>query len=133
MYILSKLFKAEVSHSLLYHDGRCRLDHGHSLILNIILLSENNELINTGPKQGMVIDYSDISKIVKPIVDEYLDHNNLNKSLNTQTPTTENLCKWLFDKLKPQLPLLYAIKIHETDTSSCTYCPSPRLAIEELL
>ncbi|MCB1321665.1 MAG: 6-carboxytetrahydropterin synthase, partial [Leptospiraceae bacterium] len=36
-------------------------------------------------------------------------------------PTSEELARWLWRKIKPGLPQLFTIKVGETCTSSCTY------------
>ena len=38
-----------------------------------------------------------------------------------QNPTSEVLAKWIWNELKPLLPELSAIRIHETCTSGCIY------------
>lgn len=119
---LTKTFRFEAAHWLpQFPEGhKCRRLHGHSFQVDVIVKGEPDE--NT----GILIDYGDIKKIVKPIIDQ-LDHHCLNylgdewNEPLLQKPSSENLAKWLFQKIKPYLPLLYAIVIHETCTSKCTY------------
>jgi 6-pyruvoyltetrahydropterin/6-carboxytetrahydropterin synthase len=80
-------------------------------------------LIEDGPKQGMVMDYSDIKSVLNPIVDQYLDYHYLNDSLQLENPTSEEIACWLYGKLKPPIPMLIAVEIDETCTSSCRYEP----------
>ena len=47
---------------------------------------------------------------------EQLDHNYLNEVAGLENPTSENLAKWVWDRLKPLLPLLSKIVVHETCT-----------------
>lgn len=84
---------------------------------------EGENLHENGPKQNMLMDYSDISKIVKPIVEEFLDHRFLNETLNSPSPTSEFIAKWMYDMLKPFLPRLVTVIIKETCTSACRYQP----------
>ncbi|EQA35078.1 6-pyruvoyl tetrahydropterin synthase [Leptospira inadai serovar Lyme str. 10] len=67
------------------------------------------------------MDFAEVSKFVKPLLDNYLDHYLLNEIEGLENPTSENICIWLWEKLKPQLPLLRKITLHETCTSACIY------------
>lgn len=119
MYTLSKEFRFEAAHQLIHHDGKCARRHGHSWKGTVICKGE--ELHKNGPKEGMLIDYGDISNVVKPIVEAYLDHWDLNETLKTEMPTSEYVARWMYDTLKGLLPNLYAVVIEETCTSRCEY------------
>ncbi|NES89229.1 6-carboxytetrahydropterin synthase, partial [Okeania sp. SIO2B9] len=71
-WIIGKEFRFEASHQLPNHDGKCARLHGHSW-RGVIYVS-GNELVNSGGKQGMIMDYGDIKKHLKPLLDDYLDH-----------------------------------------------------------
>lgn len=81
------------------------------------------QLIEEGPKAGMVIDYGDIGGLLKPFVDDYLDHWFLNESTELENPTSEELARWIYHELKPFLPGLHSVIIEETCTSRCEYVP----------
>ena len=121
VYILTKSFRFEASHRLPNHDGKCRRLHGHSWKGTVVI--EAPETISSGPKTGMVMDYSDISAILDPLVEDYLDHYHLNDSLSLVNPTSEEIARWICNQLKPDLPALAAVIIEETCTSSCEYRP----------
>jgi len=121
MFELEKIFRFEAGHSLEHHDGICRGPHGHSYILTVALRSET--LNSSGPKTNMVIDFGDLSAIVKPMIVGYLDHKWLNDTLETDSPTVEYIAKWIFEYLQPKIPQLYAISLYETATSKVTYRP----------
>ena len=70
--------------------------------------------------RGYLIDYGDIKAVVNPLVDR-LDHFYLNDIAGLENPTSEMLSVWLFDQIKPDLPLLTAVVVHETCTSTCEY------------
>lgn len=122
MFTLTKSFRFEAAHHLPNHDGKCRRKHGHSWTGSVVV--DGDTLFTDGPKAGMLIDYYDLSVAVNPIVEEYLDHHDLNQTLDLKNPTSELIAKWLFDKLKPRLPMLVAVIINETCTSACEYRPS---------
>ncbi len=70
----------------------------------------------------MIIDYGDISQYIQPLLDDFLDHYYLNETTGLENPTSENISRWIFEKLeKVGLPGLYAVEIRETCTSGCTY------------
>jgi 6-pyruvoyltetrahydropterin/6-carboxytetrahydropterin synthase len=50
-----------------------------------------------------------------------LDHNCLNDLPGLENPTSERLARWIWERLKPALPLLTEISIAETCTSRCIY------------
>jgi 6-pyruvoyltetrahydropterin/6-carboxytetrahydropterin synthase len=119
VYTLEKTITFEASHQLINHDGKCARLHGHSW--KAIVICSGNSLIDTGPKQNMLIDYSEIKKQVKYLLENYLDHHHLNYTLQTDSPTSEYVAKWLFTNLKIKLPLLKEIVVYETCTSKCIY------------
>ena len=113
---LIKQFHFEAAHDLptFPADHKCRRLHGHSFRFDVIVEGE------VEPEKGYLIDYGDIKKVVDPIV-RRLDLYYLNEIAGLSNPTSENLAKWLWDQIKPVLPLLSEIVIHETCTSSCQY------------
>jgi len=118
-WTITKEFKFEAAHKLPHHDGQCARLHGHSFKARAIIQGE--KLVLSGPKQGMLIDFKTVSDIIDPIVKEKLDHYYLNETLPLESPTSENIAKWLYDEVKPQLPNLISIQIDETCTCSCEF------------
>lgn len=113
---LSKSFRFEAAHHLpTFPDGhKCRRLHGHSFRFDVIVEGE------VDPVRGYLIDYSDIKRAAEPLVRQ-LDHYCLNDIEGLENPTSEMLSRWIFDRLKPTLPQLTAIVVHETCTSTCEY------------
>jgi len=123
MFLLQKEFRFEASHQLLNHDGKCARLHGHSWRMKVYLQGET--LQSTGPKAGMLVDYGDISREVRPLIEEKLDHYHLNDTLGVASPTSEFIAQWVFNQLLPRFgELLYAVRVYETCTSGCTFVPS---------
>lgn len=129
MYTLEKRFRFEASHQLPNHDGKCQRLHGHSW--QCVVVVEGYKLVESGPKQGMLVDYGDISAAMKELLDDYLDHWHLNDTTKLYNPTSEELARWIFNKLTPAFPsplspdrtLLRAVIVEETCTSRATYRP----------
>jgi 6-pyruvoyltetrahydropterin/6-carboxytetrahydropterin synthase len=113
---LSKSFHFEAAHDLpTFPVGhKCRRLHGHSFRFDVIVEGD------VDPARGYLIDYGDIKTATAPIVHQ-LDHYYLNEIDGLENPTSEILARWIFEKLRPTLPMLSAIIVHETCTSSCEY------------
>lgn len=122
MYEIEKTFRFEAGHVLTKHDGKCAVPHGHSYVLQLALRSER--LVESGPKTNMLIDFHDLDRMVKPMIEEYLDHRWLNDTLNSDSPTVEFIAKWIYDFLKPKLPMLKTVTLYETASSKATYFES---------
>lgn len=120
-YILRKRFRFEASHTLVGHDGKCARLHGHSWHFTVECRAP--KVRKDGPKEGMVVDFSDISKEVKPLLETYLDHWHLNETLSMLRPTSERIAAWIFDSLYGKIEGLWAVEVEETCTSSCRYSP----------
>ncbi len=70
---ITKEFKFEMAHALKDYDGLCRNIHGHSYELKVTIAGRP-VTDEKSPKLGMVMDFSDLKKIVREqIVDRY-DH-----------------------------------------------------------
>lgn len=91
----------------------CSRIHGHSFKITLRLIGPLNEL-------GWVIDYNDIERLVRPVLNS-IDHRLLNEIEGLENPTTENLCAWLYKKLYPLLPQLVQVSISETHNTDCSY------------
>lgn len=119
MFTLTKEFRFEAAHRLPQHDGKCARLHGHSFKMRVVVTAQR--LVSEGPKLGMVIDYSELSQIVSPLVEACLDHHYLNDSTGLPNPTSEELARWIFYRLQESLPELIAVEVDETCTASCRF------------
>ena len=66
------------------------------------------------------MDFADIKAAFEPVF-EKLDHRYLNDIPGLENPTSENLARWIWQELHPELPMLSSIEIKETCTSGCVY------------
>ena len=112
-----KKYRFEAPNSLpAVPDGhKCRRMHGHSFRFELVLRGE------VDPSTGWLIDFGDISKIVKPLIENHLDHYLLNEVEGLENPTSEQISIWLWNRIKPTLPLLREIVVHETCTARCVF------------
>ncbi len=113
---LRKTFQFEAAHLLphLPETHKCRRLHGHSVQAEIAIEGKCD------PKLGWVMDYADITKAFKPFWDK-LDHHYLNEVPGLENPTSENIAIWIWNHLKPKLPLLKEVVVAETCTARCVY------------
>jgi len=120
-WTLEKEFSFEASHQLPDHDGKCARLHGHSWRGRLVC--RESSLQTSGPKSGMLVDFGEMKAAIEDVLENKLDHYHLNDSLEMRAPTSEAIAKWIFEKLKPKLPLLVAVIIEETCSTRCTYEP----------
>lgn len=113
---ISKVFHIEAAHRLpnLPADHKCSRLHGHSFRVEIHIRGE------VDPRLGWVMDFADLKKAFEPLY-RMLDHNYLNEIEGLENPTSENLAAWIWQRLKPELPLLVRVVVAETCTSACAY------------
>jgi len=112
-----KAFTFEAAHRLpnLPESHKCSRLHGHSFRVEVHV---------GGPvdaKTGWVMDFAEVKAAYKPVW-EMLDHHYLNDIEGLENPTSENLARWVWNRLKPVLPQLTKLVIHETCTAGCVYC-----------
>lgn len=134
---ITKEFGFEMAHALWNYDGACRNIHGHSYKLYVTLKGSPSQEPGH-PKFGMVMDFSDLKRLVKEPVVDFLDHSLVvYKASEGETldavramykkvhvfdfqPTCENLVLYITDKIRTRLPdglELSSVKLYETATS----------------
>lgn len=145
---ITKQFSFETGHALYGYDGKCKNVHGHSYKLSVTVIGKpilNREDV----KFGMVIDFTDLKKIVKEeIVDQFdhatvfnetTPHIELAKELKNRghhvilvdyQPTSENMVIDFAQRIKNRLPngiALFSLKLQETDSSFAEWFASDNL------
>lgn len=111
-----KEFTFEAAHRLPFvPDGhKCGRLHGHSYHLEVHVGGP------VDPVTGWIVDFADIKAVCKPVVGD-LDHYYLNEIPGLENPTSENLARWIWERLEPGLAGLKRIVVRETCTSGCVY------------
>ena len=126
-----------MAHALWNYDGPCRNIHGHSYQLFVTLSGEASRDQNS-PKLGMVMDFSDLKKIVKKEIVDVFDHSVVISEKASRPeirrveqmfdkfyvvdfqPTCENLVTDMARRIRKALPghvSLFSLKLVETETS----------------
>lgn len=135
---ITKQFSFETGHALFGYDGKCKNVHGHSYKLSVTVIG-TPIADRDNVKYGMVIDFSDLKKIVKEeIVDQFdhatvfnqtTPHIELAAELKSRghhvilvdyQPTSENMVLDFAGKIIRRLPQtiqLHSLKLQETETS----------------
>ena len=144
---VTKEFRFEMAHALWNYDGPCRNVHGHSYILYVTIAGQpmNNP---DEPRNGMVMDFGDLRKIVKENVVEKFDHALMvsgfapaetvevykkhfgNVIVSTYQPTCENLVADIAAIISHRIPAgisLHSVKLYETATSFAEWHASDNL------
>ena len=113
---LFKSFTLEAAHRLPHVPAghKCARLHGHSFRIEVHVEGP------VDPHTGWVMDFAEIKQAFAPLYAR-LDHHYLNEIEGLENPTSEVLARWIWQRLKPTLPLLSEIVVHETCTSGCRY------------
>ena len=107
MYYIEKTFDISASHHLeLTYPSKCEHIHGHNW--RITVYCKASEL----DENGMVVDFSRISHIVK----DRFDHQDLNAMMDVN-PTAENIARWICD----HVPHCYQVRVQESEGNVAIY------------
>lgn len=103
---LFKDFTFEAAHRLPHvpQGHKCGRLHGHSFMVRLEITGE------VDPHTGWIIDFAELKAAFKPTY-ERLDHHYLNDIPGLENPTSEVLAKWIWDQVKPVVPLLSAVMV----------------------
>ena len=131
MYSVTKRIDFCYGHRLLDYNGICKHPHGHNAVAEIEVRTEALDARN------MVVDFSDIKRLVKDWIDRELDHrmilrhdDPLVKPLQAlgepvyildSNPTVERIARLVFDVSREQGLAVVRVTVWETPTSWATY------------
>jgi 6-pyruvoyltetrahydropterin/6-carboxytetrahydropterin synthase len=134
---LTRQFTFETAHALLNYDGPCKNIHGHSYKLQVTIIGQPITNVSD-PKYGMVLDFSDLKKVVNTFIVDPLDHalilrlgsspelitilQQLNHKvvLTPYQPTCEHMLLDFKNTLTQHLPAtikLHSLRLWETENS----------------
>jgi 6-pyruvoyltetrahydropterin/6-carboxytetrahydropterin synthase len=131
MYSVTRELTFCYGHRLLEYDGKCKHLHGHNGRAVITLAAESLDAL------GMVVDFSDLKRVVGGWIDEQIDHKMLLHRddpmlpfLRQQgepvhvldvNPTAENIARLIFDVTAARGFPVVEVKLWETDSCYATY------------
>jgi 6-pyruvoyltetrahydropterin/6-carboxytetrahydropterin synthase len=93
---------------------KCREMHGHTYRLKVFIKG------GLDPNLGWIMDFKDLKDALIPVIDQ-LDHKLINNIGGLENPTAENITVWIWQQIKPSLPLLSRIELYETPTTGVIY------------
>ncbi len=137
MYILKTRHEFDSSHFLANYDGKCANIHGHRWEVEVEVASE--VLIQEGEQKGMVVDFGDLKKYLRGMLDEF-DHALIieKDSMREITlkslledgfkvievpfrPTAEHFAKYFYDRMESEGFGMHQVTVYETPINCATY------------
>lgn len=137
MYFLKTEHSFDSAHFLANYDGKCSNIHGHRWKVEVEIQSKS--LVDVGKLEGMVVDFGDLKRDVKKMVDEY-DHALIiqENSMREETvkylmidgfkiitvkfrPTAEHFASFFFNELKEIGYDVKRVTVYETPTNCASY------------
>ena len=131
MYLVTKRIDFCYGHRLLDYDGVCKHPHGHNAVVEVDVRTSNLD------SRNMVVDFSDIKRIVKGWIDRELDHKMILRRddplvkplqelgepiyLVDSNPTVEHIAKLIFDHARDAGVPVVTVRVWETPTSVAAY------------
>ena len=110
--LLRKEFTFDAAHNLVRYHGKCEALHGHTYRIAVVLEGTPDE-------EGMIMDFTELSGIVKERVVSRLDHSYVNDVI--EQPTAESIAHWIWDRIETHVRrpncALSSVEVWETGTS----------------
>jgi 6-pyruvoyltetrahydropterin/6-carboxytetrahydropterin synthase len=121
MFELSQTFTFDAAHTLKRHvspeeAASSRRIHGHTYTAEVFV---------RGPRQadsGMVVDLAVLRGLIAEVRSQ-LDHHFLDEVAGLGAPTLENLCVFICDRVKAQMPQVSAVAVSRAAGDRCLYRP----------
>ena len=114
---IRKEFTFDAAHNLTKYHGKCERLHGHTYRVAVVVKGFPD-------KENMVIDFCELSSIVKERVLNLLDHSYINEIL--PQPTAENIAVWIWRQLEQAVARdncsLDTVEVWETASSCAVLC-----------
>ena len=104
------------AHNLRGYKGKCEDLHGHNWRVEVVVSSQKVDKI------GMVIDFkflkAELNNILEKLDHKYLNNISIFKKIN---PTSENISRFIYEKLKSRRLDIKSVTVWENNTSCATY------------
>jgi 6-pyruvoyltetrahydropterin/6-carboxytetrahydropterin synthase len=121
MYEVMIRSRFAAAHHLRGYAGQCEALHGHNWLVEVAVAGTDLDPV------GMLLDFKLLKQRVKESLQQ-LDHTLLNdhESFKTQNPTSENLARWVYERvaagLAPGLQVT-SVRVWESEDAVATYRP----------
>lgn len=126
MYELTIISNFAAAHNLLNYQGACEALHGHNWKIEVTVRGSDMD------QAGMVIDFGNLKKMTRSIVDDELDHTYLNEfpAFEGLSPSSERIAKYIFNRLEELLrgssAKVWKVVAWESDTAKVAYLGESR-------
>lgn len=141
---ISKEIEFDAGHRVPNHKSKCRNPHGHRYRVRVYAAGHIVEEPGASD-EGMLVDFSDLKKIMQTKIHDVLDHGFIiykddeqmvealygrdwNVIIFPYIPTAENIARWCWDQIQEPIETsfrdnlwLMSITVYETPTSEATY------------
>ena len=121
MYELRVKEHFDAAHFIEDYPGKCSREHGHRWDVEVLLEGKTLGGLN------MLVDFGEVKRLLKVLIDERLDHYQLNKSLGERCVTAEFLARWFYawlaepcTQFEPEVKLV-CVTIWESPECGVTY------------
>lgn len=117
MYRLRVESEFDAAHKLEGYEGKCSRLHGHTYKVEAFLLAKDVDSI------GISVDLRALKEKLQKITEQF-DHSYLNDFKELGNPSTENVARHIFQKMKKDLPsgvALEKVRVWETPKSWIEY------------
>ncbi|MDR1487329.1 MAG: 6-carboxytetrahydropterin synthase QueD [Deltaproteobacteria bacterium] len=123
MYELKVTNHFAAAHNLREFYGKCENLHGHNWFVEVVVRVKQLDEI------GLALDFGVIKKLLNDVLD-LLDHQYLNEKeeFKTANPSSENIAKFIYDHLAPQIQSssdgrgrLHSVSAWESSNAAATY------------
>jgi len=131
MYTITKEMSFEAAHRLLDYNGPCHNLHGHSYRVEVSIGSESLD------KQGFVMDFGDLKKVLNQLISEW-DHATILQASDpligvlqaldvrvvvfNEAPTAENMARKIFNFLANKGVGVAMVTVYETEHNCASVC-----------
>jgi 6-pyruvoyltetrahydropterin/6-carboxytetrahydropterin synthase len=115
--------KSEEWNRATYGDAARPAGYGHNYALEVFVAGEPDT------DDGMIVNLTDLDRILREEVDRPLDHRNLNAEIpefSRETPTAENLALWIWNRVAARI----AREGWRCRLASLTLRPTPTFSVE---
>lgn len=117
---ITKTFPIEAAHRLpnVPPDHKCARLHGHSFQITLHVTGE------VDPQLGWIVDFAELTRAFQPI-HALIDHRYLNEVPGLENPTSENLARFVLERVQLPAGKLAAVSVAETCSSKCIVYADP--------
>jgi len=121
MYEIKVKANFSSAHNLRNYRGKCEHLHGHNWNIEAVFAYRKLD------KDGMAMDFKAAKAILKRAIED-MDHSYLNelKGFKAINPTSENIAKLIYDRIKKASSGIRSISVWENESSCATYTEGPK-------